>query len=108
MTDDYVRTDPLEKRKVPKVPHAIVETFTTDQMTDLMAASPAPLGIYRHSLHGGREVQLIARPAQQPFYDRDVPQTLGTETLLDLVCAGSLLLVGEGEHGGLDLPARHR
>ncbi len=26
-------------------------------MTDLLAASRAPLGIYRHSLHGGREVQ---------------------------------------------------
>ncbi len=31
VTDDYVRTDPIEKRKVPKVPNAIVETFTTDR-----------------------------------------------------------------------------
>ena len=45
MTDDYVRTDPLEKLKVPRIPHTVVETFTTDQMTDLLAAAPAPLAI---------------------------------------------------------------
>lgn len=45
MTDDYVRTDPLEKLKVPTIPHTIVETFTTDQMIDLLAAAPAPLAI---------------------------------------------------------------
>lgn len=37
VTDDYIRTDPLEELKVPTIPNTIVETFTTDQMTDLLA-----------------------------------------------------------------------
>ena len=45
VTDDYVRTDPLEKLKVPKIPHTVVETFPTDQMSDLLVAAPAPLAI---------------------------------------------------------------
>lgn len=37
VTEDYVRTDPLEKLKFPKIPHTIMETFTTDKLTDLFA-----------------------------------------------------------------------
>ena len=43
--EEYVRADPLEKLKVPTIPCTIVETFTTDQMTDLLAAAPTPLAI---------------------------------------------------------------
>ena len=43
--DAYVRTDPLEKLKVPTIPRTIVETFTTDQMVDPLAAAPAPLAL---------------------------------------------------------------
>jgi site-specific recombinase XerD len=45
VTDRFVRTDPLENLKVPKIPRTIVETFTADQMTALIAAAPAPLAI---------------------------------------------------------------
>jgi site-specific recombinase XerD len=43
--EDYVRTDPLARLKIPTIPRTIVETFTTDQMRDLLAAAPAPLAI---------------------------------------------------------------
>ncbi|HET9757296.1 MAG TPA: hypothetical protein VFP66_12385, partial [Candidatus Limnocylindrales bacterium] len=43
--EQYVRSNPLERLQIPKVPRTIVETFTNDQMTDLLAAAPAPLAI---------------------------------------------------------------
>jgi site-specific recombinase XerD len=43
--EQYVRTNPLERLQIPKVPKTIVETVTADQMTDLLAAAPAPLSI---------------------------------------------------------------
>lgn len=45
VTDDYVRTDPLERLKVPAIPRTIVATFTPDQMSELLAAAPAPLAM---------------------------------------------------------------
>jgi hypothetical protein len=30
----YVRTNPLDRLQIPKVPRTIVEMFTPDQMTD--------------------------------------------------------------------------
>jgi site-specific recombinase XerD len=45
VTEDYVRTDPLARLKVPTIPRTIVETFSTDQMSDLLAAAPAPRAI---------------------------------------------------------------
>lgn len=45
VTDDYVRADPLEKLKVPKVPTTIVETFSTLQILDLIDAAPKPLAL---------------------------------------------------------------
>lgn len=45
VSEDYVRTDPLAKLKVPTIPRTIVETFTTDQMRELVAAAPTPLAI---------------------------------------------------------------
>ncbi len=43
--EQYVRTNPLDRLEIPKVPRTIVETFTAGQMTDLLAAAPAPLAI---------------------------------------------------------------
>ena len=43
--EHYVRSNPLERLQIPKVPRTIVQTFTADQMTDLLAAAPAPLAI---------------------------------------------------------------
>ncbi len=45
VTEDYVRTDPLAKLRVPTIPRTIVETFTTDHMRDLLAGAPVPLAI---------------------------------------------------------------
>jgi integrase/recombinase XerC len=45
VTEDYVRSDPLARLKVPTIPRIIVETFTIDQMSGLLAAAPAPLAI---------------------------------------------------------------
>jgi integrase/recombinase XerC len=44
VTEDYVRTDPRARLKVP-IPRTIVETFSADQMSNLLAAAPAPLAI---------------------------------------------------------------
>jgi integrase/recombinase XerC len=45
VTEDYVRSDSLARLKVPTIPRIIVETFTIDQMSGLVAAAPTPLAI---------------------------------------------------------------
>jgi integrase/recombinase XerD len=75
----YVRTNALERLQIPKVPRTIIETFTADQMTALLAAAAPPLAI-----------------TLRIFLDTGV--RLGEATALRLgdVGAGQLRIVGKG------------
>ena len=44
-SEQYVRANRLARLQIPKVPKTIVETFTADQMTELLAAAAPPLAI---------------------------------------------------------------
>jgi hypothetical protein len=41
--DGWVRRNPLDRLEMPELKRTIVETFTAEQMTELLAAAPAPL-----------------------------------------------------------------
>lgn len=43
--EGYLRTDPLERLRRPRVPRLVVEPFSEAQVVALLAAAPRPLGI---------------------------------------------------------------
>jgi site-specific recombinase XerD len=81
VSDEYVRADPLGKLKVPTIPRTIVETFTTDQMIDLLASAPPPLAI-----------------ALRIFLDTGVRLGEATGLRLSDVGDGQLRIHGKGGH----------
>ena len=85
MTEEYVRTNPLATLKVPTIPRTIVETFTTDQMSDLLAAAPAPLAI-----------------TLRIFLDTGVRLNEVTGLRISDVGDGQLRVLGKGDANGND------
>jgi integrase/recombinase XerD len=43
--EGYVRTNPIARLRIPRVPRTIVETFSVDQLSDLLTAAPVPMAI---------------------------------------------------------------